>query len=704
MGIMSFLRNRAGIVLIGVIGLAIIAFLIGDAIRLGSPFWRDKGNEVGVVADQVIAIQEFNSKVEANTSNLKQQMGNQTLTPQMTAYVIEDAWNQTVSQIIIDKETTRLGLQVSKNELNDMLSGKNPDPKVIQTFGDPQTGDIDRAQLNTFIEKVKAQSPQSEMSQQWTAFLWNLRRSRLAQKYNSFVRNSVYVTSLEAREDYSQRNRLANFSYVTLDYASIPDKSITVSEQDYKDYYQENKYRFKNSEEARSLEYVVFDAIPSAADSAEVKAKVDKVFAEFKTSTNDSLFVAINSESKIPVTYIQKGHLDPKVDAVVFEAAKGSIVGPIFSNGVYTMVKVLDTKMSPDSVSASHILINPNAEGGLEKAMAKADSIRNIIRIGAESFASLAAKYGTDASKEKGGSLGTFGRGRMIPEFEDAVFNGNTGDLKVITTQFGVHVIRIDGQRGASKVVKMALVDKSLTSSSKTQQDYYAKASSFLSSVEGAQSFDEQAKKMGYTKLIARDLLPNTSSIRDVDNSREVIRWAYQASEGQVAKQIFEANNKFVVAKLVGVKPKGTLSLEQVKDDIKPMVINHVKAKKLIEKMNVALAGASSIGQVASKLNQAAVPVENIVFANPVLPGIGQENKLIGTLFASQPNKLSKAVEGDHGVYAFVVTGFTNPNVLSNVLKQKQQIEQDLLQRANGETYKVLKEYANIKDNRIKFF
>lgn len=292
----------------------------------------------------------------------------------------------------------------------------------------------------------------------------------------------------------------------------------------------------------------------------------------------------------------------------------------------------------------------------------------------------------------------------MIPEFEEAVFNGKPGDLKVITTQFGVHVIRIDNQKGASKVVKVALVDKALVSSSKTQQDYYAKASAFLSNVDDAESFDEQAKKMKHPKLLAENVLPNSASIPGIDSPREIIRWAYKASEGDIAKQIFESGNKFVIAKLLSIQPKGTLSLEQVKKQIKPLVVNRVKAKLLLEKLDHALAGVSSIDQVAAKLNKSVVPVENIVFANPILPGIGQESKLVGTLFGSQPNKLSKAIDGDHGVYAFVVTGFTNPSPLSNVLRQKQQIAQNLLQRASSEAYKVLIDRANIKDNRIRFF
>lgn len=124
MGIMGFLRNRAGIIIVGVIGFSILAFLVSDAIRLGSPFWAANNNQVGEVAGESIAIQDFNAKVEQNANNFKQQMGQSSLAPQMMAYVVDNTWNQTVSQILLEKEVSRLGLEVGKTELNDMISGK----------------------------------------------------------------------------------------------------------------------------------------------------------------------------------------------------------------------------------------------------------------------------------------------------------------------------------------------------------------------------------------------------------------------------------------------------------------------------------------------------------------------------------------------------------------------------------------------------
>ncbi|MGB4773752.1 MAG: SurA N-terminal domain-containing protein [Daejeonella sp.] len=700
---MSFLRNRAGIIIVFMIGFAIVAFLVGDAIKMGSPFWRASQDEVGEVAGQSISIQDFNSKVEVNTNNFKQQMRQNSLNSQMTAYVLENTWEQTVSQLLMDKEINRLGLQVGKTELNDLITGKNPDPQIVQNFGDPKTGQIDRMRLNGFLEKVKTEDPNSPFSQQATPFLLGIRQNRLAQKFNNLVINSVYVTSLEAREDYNQRNKLVNFHYVSLDYSSIPDNKVKLTDQDYKNYYNENKSKFKNPFEKRTFEYVVFDASPSKADSVNLKSMVAKLETDFKASNNDSLFVTINSETKIPVTYLKKGQLDPAIDSLVFSAQKGAFIAPVFNKGSYIMAKVLDVKVGPDSVKASHILLNPATEGGLDKAKSKADSIKNLLQKGA-SFAELAMKFGTDATKDKGGELGTFSRGQMIPEFENPVFDGKTGDLKVITTQFGVHIVKIDSQTGSSKVVKAAVVDKALISSNKTHQEAYSKASLFLSAANNAKAFDEQSRKSGYNKLIAENIPTTGGDIPGLDNPRGLIRWAFKAKPGDVSNQILEINDKYVVAKLVTISEKGILPLDQVKKQIESMVRNQVKAKILSAKLSKALSGSSSINQVAQKVGKTSLPVENVVFANPVIPGLAQENKVVGAIFGSKPGKLSKAIEGENGVYVFVVDGFINPAPLTNTFKQKEQMVQNLLQRAQSETFKVLRNKADIKDNRIQFF
>lgn len=704
MGIMSFLRNRAGIIIVGAIGLAIVAFLVSDAVTMGKPFWSGDANVVGTISGEPINIVDFSAKVEQNTANFKQQMGQSALNAQMTAYVVENTWTQSISEILLNKEVQRLGLAVSKTELNDMITGKNPHPQVVQSFGNPQTGQIDRTQLSSFLSNIQTQDAASAVSQQWTAFLVSLKQERLSQKYYNLVKSSVYVTSLEAREDYVQRNKLANFNYIYLDYSTIADNKVVITDADYEEYYKQNTARFKNEQENRTFEYVAFDANPSKSDSAEVKANADRIAAELRGTKNDSLFIGINSDTKAPIAYVKKGQIDPALDTAVFSASVGTVIGPVLSNGFYKMAKVIDVRTGPDSVKASHILINPATEGGTDKARAKADSILNVIRKGT-SFAVMAAQFGTDASKDKAGDLGTFGRGAMIPAFEEAVFNGKTGDMRTVTTQFGVHVIRIDKQIGSSKVVKVAIVDKALGSSNKTQQEAYTKATTFLSRVNSAKEFDAEAKKEGLAKLVAENVVAAQASIPGLESPRELVRWAYKADEGDVSDQVFTIDNKFVIGKLIDIREKGTLPLEKVKTAIEPAVRKHVKAEMLKEKFSGAFdAGAKTIAQVGLKLGKVPMPVQNIVFANPIIPGLSQENKVIGTVFGLQPGKMSKPIEGESGVYVVSLNGFSNPPALTNVFKQKEQIQQTLIQRSQGEAFNALREKADIKDNRASFF
>ncbi|HEX7365599.1 MAG TPA: SurA N-terminal domain-containing protein [Pelobium sp.] len=699
MGIMGFLRNRAGVIIVVAIGVAIVAFLLSDAIRSGQGFIADSKSEVGVVGKQSILYKEFNDRVEQNSQQFKQQMGS--LNAQMTSYVVENTWNQMVSGIILKKQTDNLGITVGESELFDLIFN-NPSPQVKQIFANPQTGEFDRAAA-LGSRKSADTDPSGQLKSQWVALEESVGEQRVNEKYINLVKNGIYVNSLDAKDDYTNKNKLVNFDYVFKDYASVPEAQVNITDADYKDYYEQNKYKFKNATETRTFEYVTFNASPSKQDTLDAKAKIEKIAEGLKASNNDSLFVAINADTKAPLTYQKKGQLDPVLDSVMFNVPVGTVYGPYFSNGAYKVAKLIDVRTSPDSVKARHILLNPATEGGLDKAMAKADSLKKLILAGAD-FGKLAAQYGTDGSKDKGGDLGTFSRGSMIPAFEDAVFNGSPGQTMVLKTQFGVHVINIEKQIGASRVAKVAVVDKALAPSSATEQQAYQKAQSFLSNVTDLKSFDENAQKQGLNKLVGADVTPLQSSLPGLEDARNLVRWAYKSEKGDVSNEIFDIGDKYVVAVLTTIKPEGTLSLEDVKAQIEPDVKRAVQAKVLKSTFEKALSGATTLAQVAQKTGTQVTPVENVVFANPVIPGVAQENKVIGSIFGAQPNKLSQAIEGDRGIYVYTVKSFTSPAPIANMLKIKNQMEQTLSQQVDAAVFEVLRKNAKVKDYRAKFY
>jgi peptidyl-prolyl cis-trans isomerase D len=698
MAVMGFLRERAGKIVAITIGLSLFAFIVGEVIHSGSSFFRDTAANVGEIDGEKITTVDFNKKVEINTQNFKQQSGQTNINPQIANYIQATTWNQVVSQTILDKEVDKLGIIIGLDEERSMISGPTPNQQIIQAFTNQQTGQFDRDQLNTFLGNLQSAKSNDAIKDKWHDFVSQMKEAKKGEKYLSLIKNGLYVNTLDAKDDYENKNKLVNFKYTSLDYASIADDKVAPTEDDYKSYYDEHKNEFKNKEETRSFDYVVFDASPSKDDSAAVKEQVAKLLPEFKTSTNDSLFVAINADTKDPLSFKKKGQLDPKLDTVMFSASPGFIYGPYFSNGAYRIAKLVDSRVGPDSVKARHILLPPAPE-----SMAKADSLKKLIQSGKKTFAELATANSMDkGSAAKGGDLGTFARGAMIPVFEDAVFNGKKGDIKIVKSQYGVHIIEIMEQKGSSKVVKVAVVDKPLTPSNKTETAAHSKAQTFLASLTKG-NFDAEVKKEGLVKKTAADVSGVAGSLPGLDNTRDLVRWAFnKASVGDFSDEVYESGYSGIVAVLTEVKPVGILPLDAVRKQIKPTVLNKVKAKQLTDKLAAAAAGAGTIDQVAQKAGSKVVPIQNVVFANPVIPGAAQENKLVGAIFGSKPNKVSKPVEGDKGVYVFVVDGFITPAPLNNALRQKEQLGQAIVQRAEGGVLEALKDKANVKDYRAK--
>lgn len=704
MGIMGYLRDRAGLIVF-LIGLAIIAFLLGDVINYGTPFWAKGQNQVGSVNGNAIDYQEFNAQVDQTAAMYQNQMGGSAASAQMRSFAVQQVWSQFISQELLKQEIEKIGLTVAKDELNNLVHGANPSMQIVQAFSNPETGEFDRAFLGQFLDQINSGQMDPQMNQQWESLLTNVRNEKLNEKYSNLLNNSIYVTSLEAKEGYEERNKLANFKYVFLDYASIKDSEINPSEADFKAYYNAHKNEFNNKEETRSLEYVVFDAQPTAADSAATLSTIEQFKVELAASTTDSLFVTLNSDTKYPVRYYSKGQLSPGLDTALFSASVGSIVGPLLSMGSYEIAKVIDTKFSPDSVQASHILLNPMAEGGVDKAQAKADSIKTLINEG-ESFASLAIEFSVDeGSKINGGDLGTFTRGRMIPEFEEAVFSGKAGDVLIVNSQYGTHIVRIEKQIGNSKIVKAAIVDKAIVSSKATTDAAYTKANQFYSSIKG-DNFVEEANKQNLNLQRVNNTTAMSSQFNSTAVPRELVRWAFEAKTGDISDKVYETEDHFIVAKVVEVQEKGLRPLNAIKSEIEPMVRNSVKAKMLKEKLNNALSDTNSLDAVATKMEKSAINVENIVMANPVIPGISLEPAVVGTAFALQPNSPSKAIEGNQGVYAVEVLSFVNPEELTGpqLTSQKQQQLNTKQQRSFNSIFDALQSKAKIDDNRIRFY
>src|SRR5690606_23941481 len=215
------------------------------------------------------------------------------------------------------------------------------------------------------------------------------------------------------------------------------------------------------------------------------------------------------------------------------------------------------------------------------------------------------------------GDLGTFARGYMVPAFEDAVFNAKKGDVLVVNTEFGVHVVKIENVIGNSPVVKLAIIDKHISSGKETIDEAYSQATAFFSEIKN-NDLQGLADSKGLTVLKASHLNARATMLESTMVKRDLLRWAFEAEVGEVSDKIYESenNDKYIIAKVEKIRKKGQLPLDAVKDALTNEVINMVKAKQLTEKAKAAAAQGGNLAAIAARLDTTPELVENAALAN----------------------------------------------------------------------------------------
>ncbi len=700
MGLMTSMRNRGGL-LVGVIGFAIVAFLVGDVLVSGRNIFGNGQNELGSVNGEVVDITEFQTKLEQNTEAYKKNSGQSNLNESMTGYLVDQTWNQVIYDMLLKKSIQVSGIVVSPEELFDMIQGKNPHPEVRRAFTNPQTGVFDPAQVVTFLKNLDTQDQTGETKKQWLAFEKAILEERIRQKYFNLVKGAMYIPTAFAKADYLDKNKTANITYALLDYTSISDSAIKVSESDMSAYYNANKYKYSQKENTRSFDYIYVDVLPSKEDTAATLKWITEQLEGLKTTTNDSTYVALNAETKFAGDYAKRGNLPASLDTVMFTKPVGYIFGPYVDAGAYKIAKLISIKSLPDSVRARHILLK--ADNSNAAAMkAKADSIKKLIDNGAD-FNSLVLQYSEDGSRDRGGDLGYFDNKTMVKPFTDYCFKGKKGDMAVVGTQFGFHIIQITDQKNFDKNIMVGVIDKAIAASTQTSQALYAKANEVLATVSNSKEFEALKLGNGLNKRVAENIKENDRFVAGLDNPRELIRWAYKAEKGDVSP-LFEISNKYVFATLTQIKEKGTTEMEYLKNEIEAAVRKEKKAEMLKSKLTAAASGSNNIQQIAQKAGVVAQSATGVNFGFPVIPGFAREPEVIGAVFSMTKGKVSKPIAGDRGVYVVVVDNFIEALPLPEYNSKKSEMATAVKSRVDQELIEALKNKADIKDNRIRFY
>jgi peptidyl-prolyl cis-trans isomerase D len=694
--------------LVAIIGVALLLFVLSD-------FQRKKGkqsNTIGTIAGEKIAITEFNKRVDENSEMQKTNSGKENLTAEENYQVRQQTWQQVVNEIVMNKQYDMLGVSVSVEELDDLIRGKNPHQYIVQSFTDPKTGQFDQKAVNNFLQNLdNAEKVAPEMKQRYLLMEKAIKTDRQSTKYNSLITKAFYVPTAFAKRNYNETNAMAQVRITAVSYQTVSDSSVTVTDADYDKYYNENKYKFQQDKPVRNLEYILFEPKMSEEDRTVLNTNVQKAYAEFMTATDIAGFVNSTSDNRYDSSWRKRGSFAPMIDSLLFNAPVGQVLQPLEDNGMFRIFKVVDRQAKPDSLKASHILLSyagtpiKTATRTREAAEKLADSIMNVVQKNPAAFESIAGTLSDDeTAKTKNGDLGWFADGAMVPEFNEAVLKGSIGDIKKVETQFGYHIIKIVGKKDPSTKIKVASIDFAMEAGAKTIEALYNEASTFAAANNTLEKFDKTVKDKGMNLRKTDRLAASDNTIPGLKIAREIVRWAFnEETEKGTVSNVFDIEGTYVVAALKNKVEKGIIPLEVLKESIKPLVIREKKAEQLMKKVNDQLAKSKDVNVIAQAFPGSKVDTVDVSFTSANIPNYGHEAKLTGRIFSAPKGQLTGPVQGDQGVYVFILDQVKDAPATTEYGNQKKQMALYFQSRA-GMFSNILQEKADIKDNRLLFY
>ncbi|MFA8449644.1 MAG: peptidylprolyl isomerase [Bacteroidales bacterium] len=704
MAVIGSIRKRSGL-LLTIIGLALVAFIVGDFLK------RNRGPKnvnVGEVAGEVIPYKEFNQAFERNAEYVKNQQRKGSLNSQERSRVQQQTWDQLVRQIIMDKEFADLGINVTTDELKDMISGPNPHPALVQSFSNPQTGEYDPKLVLNYLSQLPTFPVQQQ--QQWANFENSLKEERKNTKFQNLISKAYYTPKALAKMFYSDEKTEAKVSYVAARYSDVSDSLVNIAEADYQKYYDKNKALYEQ-EDSRDLQYLVFRVSPSAEDKGKLAKEMNAIYEDMKTvdPSRVASFVNANSDVKYDSTWLRKAQIPAEADQIITEGNIGAIVKPYFKNSAFYINELVAKEMRSDSLKASHILIaykggmraNPDVTRTSEEAKKLADSLATVIKANPKKFDELAKSESDGPSASKAGDLGWFTDGAMVPKFNSYVQNNTVGSIGVVETSFGYHIIKVTDKKDPQPTYRLATIERKLLASDKTYQARYQDASSFAVKARTYDGFISTIEEEGLNMRDAKKVKTTSAYIPGIKSPREIIRWAFneKTTKGSVSN-VFEDEDKYVVVAVADAYAKGIPALAEIKDRIKPFIVNEKKGEYLAEKMN-----STDLNTVASAVSSKVDEVNSLKFADRNFPGFGMESKVIGAVFALPEGQVSKPVIGNAACFVVKADKLTPAPATEDYKTVVDRLNSDFQRRVSGGyVLKALEQNAEIVDNRIKFF
>ncbi len=725
--------QKNSVLLLIVIGGAMLAFIFTD-------FMKGGGSDVEFLPTATVYGEEIDEEeyselrdvyVNREENNALQQ-GTE-FTDQAAQQAEDQAFNEAIRRNLMNREFEKVGLTCTKDELNDMIHGNHIHPWVetIPIFIGAD-GQFSRDSVRTFINNLEVEPETDEARvqwlearSQWKAFEEELKDTRKADKYVALIKKGLFVNSLEAKHQYYASNEIRSVRFVIQRYNEIPEDEVSVTDEEIKAYYEEHKSeKMYEMEEARDIDYILIPIKPTKADLEELQTSMEGLKTKFEKTEDNLAFITSNSDLVASTDTVEfsmgtagislpenqffpTGQYPESIDEAVQNSKVGDVIGPFASTTgqnetpVSFIAKITGQRVE-NQAWVRHILIKVDATRDEQTAKAMSDSIIDVIKAN-DNFVEM-----VNAVTEDPGSIATngeykwFPEGRMVTEFNDASFNGAIGQLQLVKTTYGYHIVEVLG-RAERVVPKMAVVAKNVKPTDNTLKFTEESVYDFIYNVnesEDDSAFWNISADSNYAVYNSRIFI-NQGYINGVTKPKKVMKFAFgkNALEGDISDPILDGDS-YIVAFLSNIIEEGEPKFEDVKEQMRFPALKDKQAQVYIEKMS----NKSSLEEVASTITNGTVLNAQITFgANAISGGGGNEPEVIGKLFTKIPEgAMTKPIQGRSGVYVCIVDNITEAPETTDYTQERDYLRTARQGSSDNLVIRALREKADVVDNRRK--
>jgi parvulin-like peptidyl-prolyl isomerase len=709
MAILAKIREKT-IFLILIIGLALFAFVISGVLGKGNS--GPSRDNVGSINGDEISREIFSNLVEA-------QRGRNRNTGS-TLQAVNAVWDNVIRTKIYEAQLEKAGIVIGEKNIWDAVV-QNPSFQNNPNFKN-EAGLFDEAKLKEYLATLRDNQNTKEGKNLWLNWVYSenqIQNSLKQNTYNNLVNAGLNATLKEGEQSYLSNNENTDVEYIFEPYSSIKDTLVSISDKEYLDYMAKHKKEFE-VEASRDVEFVNFKVVPSSDDIASVKTEIIELLNDhevenkitgsketekgFKNTTDDLAFVNMFSDT----AYDNKLFLEKDFQKNIFDSIsklqKGEIYGPYKDGNYFKLVKMI-SKEGEESKKPSHLLI---AYVGATRASEKVTRTKEEAKTFAESllkkvnrgndFVELVKENSDGPTASKGGDLGWVKENvNFVKEFKDFIFSHKKGDVSLVETEFGFHIIKIDDEK-IDPGFKLAIVSKKIDPSEKTVNSFFKKAETLFSEITKGQKLEDLAKSNNYNVVKSNNLLELSEKISLLGDQRSIVRWAFENETNVGDAKRFELNNgDYVVVVVKQKNKKGLASLNTVKNKIKPILINQKKAQLIREKLK-----GNSLEDIAKAINKKTNKSLSVSLSSPVFTTGGRDKNVIGALMYMNEGDFN-IIDGQTGVFAIKVLKKHSAQELKVFNIYSNKITKELRNR-KIQIYNALKESSEIEDRRATIY